>query len=122
MRNLQIGKPAPDFTLPSGSGEAVSLRALRGKQVVLYFYPKDDTLECAIEACGFRDAIAQLSKAGAVVLGVSRDGPGSHQRFSRKFNLPFRLLSDPDGRVARAYGAHWPVMSRLPALGRMTGV
>jgi len=122
MRDLQIGEPAPDFTLKSGTGEVVSLLSLRGKQVVLYFYPKDDTLACAIEACGFRDAIAPLSKTGAVVLGVSRDDQASHQRFGRKFNLPFRLLSDPDGRVARAYGAHWPMMSRLPALGRMTGV
>nr|MBI3612887.1 peroxiredoxin [Nitrospirota bacterium] len=121
MGHLKIGDQAPDFTAKTGIGEAVSLRSLRGKQVVLYFYPKDDTSGCTIEACGFRDATAALEQAEAVVLGVSRDGQASHQSFSRKFNLPFRLLCDEDGAIERAYGAHWPVLSRLPIIGRLIG-
>lgn len=121
MAKLKIGDPAPDFTLPTGTGESVSLSGLRGRQVVLYFYPKDDTSDCTLEACGFRDSIASVEEAGAVVLGVSSDGPASHQRFSRKFNLPFRLLSDEEGTVQRAYGADWPVLGRVPGLGRLVG-
>jgi peroxiredoxin Q/BCP len=118
---LKIGEPAPDFTARTGTGEEVSLRSLRGRQVVLYFYPKDDTSDCTIEACGFRDATPSLDQAGAVVLGVSRDGQDSHGAFSRKFNLPFRLLCDEDGTIERAYGAHWPILSRLPVIGRLIG-
>jgi peroxiredoxin Q/BCP len=118
---LKIGDPAPDFTMPDQTGEPVSLRGLRGKQVVLYFYPKDDTPGCTIEACGFRDASASVEQAGAVVLGVSADGQASHQHFSKKFNLPFRLLSDEDGTVQRAYGVAWPVIGLVPALARLAG-
>ena len=121
MGHLKIGDPAPDFTAKTGTGEEVSLRSLRGKQVVLYFYPKDDTSGCTIEACGFRDATTSLEQAGAVVLGVSRDGQASHQSFSQKFNLPFRLLCDEDGAIERAYGANWPILSCLPVIGRLIG-
>lgn len=121
MTKLKVGDQAPDFTLATESGEPISLRALRGTQVVLYFYPKDDTSDCTLEACGFRDSIASVKEAGAVVLGVSSDGQTSHQRFSRKFNLPFRLLCDEDATVQRAYGADWPFLSRVPGLGRLIG-
>jgi peroxiredoxin Q/BCP len=96
---------APDFTLPSDQGDAVTLSALRGKKVVLYFYPKDDTPGCTKEACGFRDDYAIFTMKGAVVLGVSPDGADSHQQFRTKFALPFYLLSDADHRVADLYGA-----------------
>ncbi len=121
MANLHVGDPAPEFTATTGSGETLSLASLRGKQVVLYFYPKDDTSGCTIEACGFRDATPSFEQAGAVVLGVSRDGQESHQSFSQKFNLPFRLLCDEDGAIERAYGAHWPILSCLPVIGRLIG-
>lgn len=121
MGNLKIGDPAPDFTAKTGAGEEVSLRSLRGKQIVLYFYPKDDTPGCTVEACGFRDASASLEQANSVVLGVSRDGQDSHQAFSQKFNLPFRLLCDEEGTIERAYGAHWPILSCLPVIGRLIG-
>jgi peroxiredoxin Q/BCP len=121
MATVHVGDPAPDFTLRDGTGESVSLRALRGTQVVLYFYPKDDTSDCTMEACGFRDAMASIKETGAIVLGVSSDGQTSHQRFSRKFNLPFRLLCDEDGTVQRAYGADRPVLGRVPGLGRLIG-
>ncbi|MBM4133423.1 MAG: peroxiredoxin [Nitrospira sp.] len=121
MGNLKVGDPAPDFTARTGTGETISLKSLRGKQIVLYFYPKDDTPGCTIEACGFRDATTSLEQAGAVVLGISRDGQASHQTFSKKFNLPFRLLCDEDGTIERAYGAHWPILSCLPVIGRLIG-
>jgi len=118
---LKVGDEAPDFTLPDETGQPVSLRGLRGKQVVLYFYPKDDTPGCTVEACGFRDSISSVEQAGAVVLGVSADGQASHQHFRKKFNLPFRLLSDEDGTVQRAYGVAWPVIGLVPALARLAG-
>lgn len=89
--------------------------------MVLYFYPKDDTPACTIEACGFRDASGPLAQAGALVLGVSSDAPAAHQRFSRRYDLPFRLLSDRDGTVQRAYGVHRPILGRLPVIGRLIG-
>ena len=101
---LESGVEAPDFTLPSGSGEAVHLAELLGKQVILYFYPKDDTPGCTTEACGFRDAWQELQEAGVVVLGISRDSVKSHQKFANKHGLPFTLLSDEDGAVAQLYG------------------
>lgn len=121
MPTLKVGDEAPDFTLPDETGQPVSLRGLRGKQVVLYFYPKDDTPGCTVEACGFRDSISSVEQAGAVVLGVSADGQASHQHFRKKFNLPFRLLSDEDGTVQRAYGVAWPVIGLVPALARLAG-
>ena len=102
---LTVGSPAPDFTLVDDSGATVSLSGLKGKQVVVYFYPRDDTPGCTKQACGVRDAWDAFTATGAVVLGVSPDGQGSHERFRAKFELPFTLLSDPDHAVAEAYGA-----------------
>jgi peroxiredoxin Q/BCP len=102
---IEEGKPAPNFELSSDSGETVSLADLRGKQVVLYFYPKDDTPGCTTQACGIRDAFGEFERAGAVVLGVSPDDEGSHVKFKRKYDLPFTLLADPDHAVADAYDA-----------------
>lgn len=95
---------APDFTLQSDSGESVTLSGLRGRPVVLYFYPRDDTPGCTVEACEFRDAWGDVKQTGAVVLGVSPDDVPSHRRFRTKFRLPFPLLADPDHRVAERYG------------------
>lgn len=106
--NLEPGDAAPDFDLPSESGARVRLRDLRGKRVVLYFYPKDDTPGCTTEACSFRDAWSELERRGVVVLGVSKDSPKSHLRFKEKYGLPFTLLSDEDHAVADAYGVWGP--------------
>lgn len=95
---------APEFSLPASNGQVLSLNDLRGKWVVLYFYPKDDTPGCTREACSFRDHIKQLESLGAVVIGVSPDDLRSHDRFICKYNLPFLLLSDTDHSVAEAYG------------------
>ena len=103
---LKVGDKAPDFSLPSGAGQTITLKSLRGKQVVLYFYPKDDSPGCTKEACSFRDEITQIEKAHAVVLGVSTDGLASHQKFSKKYGLPFALLSDEGLVVAKAYGVY----------------
>ena len=101
---VEEGMPAPDFELASDSGEKVSLSSLRGKPVVLYFYPKDDTPGCTRQACGIRDAWDAFAARGAVVLGVSPDGEAAHVTFREKYELPFTLLSDPDHAVAEAYG------------------
>ncbi len=101
---LKVGDPAPDFSLPTDGGGQVALKDLRGKKVVLYFYPKDDTSGCTKEACAFRDAQPDFSAANAVVLGVSKDGVASHEKFKTKHDLPFTLLSDEDGKVCEAYG------------------
>ena len=101
---VEEGKPAPDFELKSDSGESVKLSDLRGKQVVLYFYPKDDTPGCTTQARGIRDAYGEFEQAGAVVLGVSPDNEASHVKFKKKFDLPFTLLADEEHRVAEAYG------------------
>ena len=102
---LKEGEPAPDFTLESDTGEAVTLSSLRGKPVILYFYPKDDTPGCTKQARGFRDAYREYEERGAVVLGVSPDDVASHQKFKNKYSLPFTLLADPNHEVADAYGA-----------------
>ena len=102
---IEEGKPAPDFALVADDGRTISLKDFRGKRVVLYFYPKDDTPGCTVEACAFRDLLPDVSHAGAIVLGVSRDDSDSHVRFKRKFNLNFPLLSDSDTKVHRLYGA-----------------
>ena len=102
---IEEGSKAPDFTLPTHDGTKLKLSSLRGKPVVLYFYPKDDTPGCTREACGFRDAKAKLAKHGAVVLGVSPDSPASHAKFRTKFKLPFTLLADEKHAVAEKYGA-----------------
>ena len=96
--------PAPTFSLPSTTGKNIGLKDLKGKKIVLYFYPKDDTPGCTTEACNFRDGIAELERAGAVVLGVSPDSMASHEKFRKKFSLPFALLADTDHAVAEAYG------------------
>jgi len=98
------GTAAPDFTLISDSGESVSLSSLRGKPVVLYFYPKDNTPGCTKQACGIRDAWGEFERRGAVVLGVSPDGESSHAKFRDKFGLPFPLLADTGHATAEAYG------------------
>jgi peroxiredoxin Q/BCP len=98
------GQEAPDFTLMSDEGTNVSLSDFRGKKVVLYFYPKDGTLGCTTEAKAFRDAIQDFEEANAVILGVSKDSVESHRQFKRKHDLPFTLLSDPDGEVLNRYG------------------
>jgi peroxiredoxin Q/BCP len=104
MANLQ-GKKAPAFSLQGSDGKTHSLEDYKGKTVVLYFYPKDDTPGCTKEACGFRDLGGSLKKAGAVVLGVSKDGVDSHNKFAAKYKLPFTLLSDPKTEVMKKYGA-----------------
>ena len=101
---VEEGKPAPDFSLTSDAGETVTLASLRGKPVVLYFYPKDDTPGCTTQACGIRDAWGEFERSGAVVLGVSPDSEASHVKFKEKYELPFTLLADPDHATAEAYG------------------
>ena len=104
MSELKNGDMAPEFELPTDSGATLKLSDLRGKRVVLYFYPKDDTSGCTTQACGFRDAYPQIEERNAVVLGVSPDGVKSHQAFKTKFDLPFVLLADEKHQVAEAYG------------------
>ncbi|MBX0327784.1 thioredoxin-dependent thiol peroxidase [Oscillochloris sp. ZM17-4] len=99
-----VGAQAPDFTLTSDGGEPVTLSQLRGKKVILYFYPKDDTSGCTTQACGFRDQHPQIEEKNALVLGVSPDGQKAHQKFKTKFDLPFTLLVDSEHAVAEAYG------------------
>lgn len=101
---MKIGDPAPEFTLLDTMGHPVSLSGLKGKRIVLYFYPRDHTPGCTTEACAFRDAHPRFAEAGIVVLGVSTDGVSSHQKFTDKFGLPFALLADTDGAMAKAYG------------------
>ncbi len=101
---VEEGKPAPDFELESDSGETVKLSDLRGKPVVLYFYPKDDTPGCTRQACGIRDSWAEFQRAGAEVFGISADTQSSHERFRSKYSLPFALLADPEHRLAEPYG------------------
>jgi thioredoxin-dependent peroxiredoxin len=101
---VEEGKPAPDFELPSDTGERIKLSSLRGKPVVLYFYPKDDTPGCTAQACGIRDVYADFRERGAVVLGVSPDDEASHVKFKEKYSLPFSLLADPSHEVAAQYG------------------
>lgn len=102
---IEAGKKAPEFSLQGSDGKTHSLKDYAGKTVVLYFYPKDNTPGCTKEACGFRDLTAKLKKLDAVVLGVSKDSLESHDRFIVDFKLPFVLLSDPDTKMMRAYGA-----------------
>jgi len=102
---IEEGKKAPAFTLKDAEGNKVALRDLAGRDVIVYFYPKDDTPGCTKEACGFRDLWKDLEKQGAVVLGVSPDDAASHRRFADKYDLPFTLLCDPDKKVMEKYGA-----------------
>src|SRR5215471_21722919 len=102
--SLAVGDRAPDFTMPTDGNGTVSLSSLRGKPIVLYFYPKDDTSGCTKEACEIRDAWQKFKDAGAVVLGVSTDDSASHVAFADKYKLPFLLLPDTSGVIAKAYG------------------
>jgi thioredoxin-dependent peroxiredoxin len=104
VKNLQ-GQKAPAFSLEGNDGRKHSLEDYRGKTIVLYFYPKDDTPGCTKEACGFRDLTASLEKSGTMVLGVSKDGLASHNKFAAKYKLSFVLLSDPQAEVMKKYGA-----------------
>lgn len=101
---VEEGKPAPDFEATTDAGERVKLSDFRGKPVVLYFYPKNDTPGCTTQACGFRDAYSEFEQRGAVVLGVSPDDEASHARFKEKYELPFTLVADPEHSVAEKYG------------------
>ena len=101
---VEEGKPAPDFELKSDNGETVKLSELRGKQVVIYFYPKDDTPGCTTQACGIRDVYGEFQREGAVVLGISPDDERSHVKFKEKYDLPFTLLADVDHTVSDDYG------------------
>ena len=101
---LSVGKPAPDFTLPTDGGGEVTLSTLKGKKVIIYFYPKDDTPGCTKEACGFRDALPDFTKVDAEIIGVSKDSVAKHDKFKAKYELPFTLASDGDGAVCEAYG------------------
>jgi peroxiredoxin Q/BCP len=102
--NLTIGDKAPDFTLPTDGNGTIALKAQRGKTVVVYFYPKDDTTGCTKEACGFRDAMPDFSKIAATIIGISRDSVRSHDKFKQKYALPFILASDESGEVCEKYG------------------
>ena len=99
-----VGAPAPDFTADTDAGAPLSLAALRGRPVVLYFYPRDDTPTCTAEACEFRDLFPRFDSSGATIVGVSTDGVGAHARFREKFALPFPLVADTDHSIADAYG------------------
>ena len=103
---LKVNDKAPDFSLPDQDGKRVSLKQFKGKQLVLYFYPKDDTPGCTKEACDFRESIKPIHKAGADVVGVSLDGAVSHQKFIAKYRLPFALVSDDGAAVSKAYGVY----------------
>lgn len=98
------GKKAPDFKVSASNGKIVSLKDFKGQRVVLYFYPKDDTPGCTVEACGFRDQYKKIQKTGAVILGVSPDSVKSHEKFIDKFKLPFLLLADEEKEICKAYG------------------
>ena len=101
---VREGEPAPDFTLESDAGEEVTLSALRGRPVVLYFYPKDDTPGCTRQACGIRDVYGEFEAAGAAVYGISADTKESHERFKTKYSLPFTLLADPEHTLGEPFG------------------
>jgi peroxiredoxin Q/BCP len=101
---VEEGKPAPDFELQSDSGETIKLSELRGKPVVLYFYPKDDTPGCTRQASGIRDAWGQFERAGVEIFGISADDQASHERFKSKYELPFTLLADPEHKLGEPYG------------------
>jgi len=117
---VNVGDKAPDFSLPSQSGETVRLSQFIGqKPVVVYFYPKDDTPGCTVESCSFRDSYESFKDLGAEVIGISSDSPESHQKFATRYNLPFRLLSDPGAKVREAYGVP-ATLGLLP--GRVTYV
>ena len=102
---IEEGQQAPAFTLSDQNGEQVALKDFQGKDVIIYFYPKDDTPGCTKEACGFRDLFGEIQNEGAVIIGISPDGQAAHEKFIGKYELPFTLLSDPDREVMTEYGA-----------------
>ena len=102
--SVEVDNKAPDFTLATDDGGSVTLSKLKGKSVILYFYPKDDTSGCTAEACGFRDSFPNFRKTDAAVIGISRDSVASHDKFKKKYELPFTLASDEDGKVCEKYG------------------
>jgi thioredoxin-dependent peroxiredoxin len=106
VATIAEGRKAPDFTLADATGQRVALKDFKGRDVVVYFYPRDDTPGCTKEACGFRDLWKDLQRAGVVVLGVSADDAAAHTKFAAKYKLPFTLLSDPDRKVMTAWGAY----------------
>lgn len=108
MKKLHVGDLAPDFTSQDDAGEKISLSDFRGKKIILYFYPKDDTPGCTQEACNLRDEYDELLKEGYVVLGVSPDGINSHQKFKNKYQLPFQLVADSDKTILNKYGVYGP--------------
>ncbi len=115
MSQIQAGQTAPDFELPDQTGKPVRLSSFRGKSsVVLFFYPKDDTTGCTIEACTFRDEMPRFEAAGATVIGISSDSSESHARFAGKHNLPFTLLADKGGKVRKMYGASGLLLGLIP--------
>lgn len=101
---VEVGSPAPDFTMPTDGGGSVTLSSLKGRPVVLYFYPKDDTSGCTAEACGFGESLPHFEKVDATIIGVSKDSVASHDKFKKKYNLPFTLASDADSDVCERYG------------------
>lgn len=101
---IEIGMKAPDFTLPDKDGSPVTLSSLRGRKVVIYFYPKDNTPGCTRQACAFAQSYGEFEKRGITVIGISKDSVASHQRFAEKYSLPFLLLADPDRAAIEAYG------------------
>ena len=105
-KDVAVGQMAPELSIPDQDGKTVTLKSFRGKQVVLYFYPKDDTPGCTKESCDFRDVESQILRAGGSILGVSLDGRDSHQKFIKKFGLPFPLLSDEDAAISKVYGVY----------------
>ena len=115
---LQVGQPAPDFTLTTTSGTPFRLAGQRGRHVVLYFYPKDDTPGCTTQACSFRDQYEDFKDLGAEVVGISSDSEHSHQKFTQKHRLPFELLADTEGRVRKLYEVPRALLGLLP--GRVT--
>jgi peroxiredoxin Q/BCP len=104
-KELKIGDKAPDFTLPTDGGGEITLSKLRGAPVVVYFYPRDDTPGCTKEACGFNDMLPDFRKLKAEIIGISKDGPASHDKFKKKYGLKFRLAADADTKVMQSFGA-----------------
>ena len=117
---LKVGQPAPDFTLPTTTGDTFRLSEQRGRHVVLYFYPKDDTPGCTTQACSFRDQYEDFQDLGAEVVGISSDSEKSHQKFTQKHRLPFQLLADTSGEVRKRYEVPRALLGLLP--GRVTFV